>query len=240
MLEALAGKPIQNDFVRLVNQAIPGTLALCEPWFGHASLALSPDKLHFKVHVINDPAQGLVKLFEMVRIDKHVLCEMLLHDEIRARFPMFSGRSAFLKSDRDAAAGVAAFHSCVENLGIDGKVAVATETAFIEAIVAIHKKLEFVLVEDLPVPDFFTRFDKPYTVFFVPAIHGSVDKALAAINPALAGLQASLLIEASSENDMQDALKNYANGVPVKASGSIVVHTSEGRARKLVVFKRAI
>jgi hypothetical protein len=55
MLEAIASKSIQNDFTRLVNQALPGTLALCEPWFGHASLALSPDKLHFKVHVINDP-----------------------------------------------------------------------------------------------------------------------------------------------------------------------------------------
>jgi hypothetical protein len=153
---------------------------------------------------------------------------------------VFSGKSAFLKYDGDAAAGVAAFHACIENLGIDGNVAVATETAFDEAIVAIHKKLEPVLVENLPVPEFFIRFDKPYTVFFVPAIHGCVDKALAALSPALAGLHGFLLIEASSTNELQDALKMRADVFPFKASGSIVTRTSEGRARNLVVFKREI
>ncbi len=240
MNEAPARTPVQNDVARLLHQALPDSLALCEPWFGHASLALSPGQLHFKVHVINDPGQGLVRLFEMFRIDKFSLRAMIEHDDVHVRFPSFSGKSPFLRSAGDASAGLAAFRACLENLGIDPAAAAATEVAFIETISVIHEKLVPVLVEDLPVPEFIQRFDRPYSVFFIPRASGGVDGAMEAISAALTGLRGYLIIEASDAKDIQDVFATHANGVSVTVVDTIAARARSGEARCLVILKRAV
>jgi hypothetical protein len=240
MHETLARTPVQSEVARLVHQALPDSLALCEPWFGHASLALSPDRLHFKVQVINDPSQGLVNLFEMFRIDKHGLHDMIQNDDVHAHFPSFSGKSAFLKSESEASAGLAAFRNCIDNLGIDAKRAAATETVFIETISAIHEKLVPVLVESMPVPEFIARFDRPYSVFFVPRANGGVGGAVKAISAAIAGLVGYLIFEASDAREVQDAFATYVNGVLMTAVGTIAAPARGSESRCLVILKRAV
>ncbi len=240
MKEAPARTPIQCDVAQQLHQALPDSLALCEPWFGHTSLALSPGRLHFKVHVINDPGQGLVKLFEMFRIDKHALRDMIQSDDVHAHYTAFSGKSAFVKSAGDASAGIAAFRACIGNLGIGASAAAVTEAAVTETIVAIHEKLVPVLVENMHISEFITRFDRPYTVFFVPRINGGVDGTVKAIRAVLAGLHGHLIFEASEASEVYDALQNNTVNVPVEVVGKIDTPVPTSKARYLVILKRAV
>ncbi len=240
MKETLARTPIQCDVVRQLHQTLPNSLSLCEPWFGHTSLVLSPGQLRFKVNVINDPGQGLVNLFEMFRIDKHTLRDMIQSDDVHANYKKFSGKSAFVKSAGDASAGIAAFVACIGNLGINAPAAAATEDAFSETITAIHEKLMPVLVENMSVSEFITRFDRPYTVFFVPRINGGVDGAVKTIRAVLAGLHGHLIFEASEAIEVHDALQNNAVNVPVAMVGKIDALVPMSNARYFVIFKRAV
>jgi hypothetical protein len=240
MREALAGTPIQSEAARLVHQALPGSIALCEPWFGHVSVALSPPRLHFKVHVINDPGLGLVRLFEMYRIDKHGLRDLIGNGEIHVHLPSFSGKSAFLKSAGDASAGVAAFRTCIDNLGIDAAMVVASEATFMETIDTIHEKLVPVLVENMPVLEFITRFDRPYTVFFVPRIHGSIDVAVEAISAAMGGLKGYLLFESGDEDEIRDSFATHAKDIAFTLAGTVAAPVHASKARRFVILKRVV
>ncbi len=239
MQRAPAGATIWREIAQSMNHTLEDSLALCEPWFGHESLVLSPGRLHFKVHVINDTGQCLVKLFEMYRIDKHGLYEAIAHEKTQACFPLFSGKSSLLKTASDASAGVTAFRACVENLGIDPAIAAATEADFIDAIATIHEKLVPVLVENLPVPEFIERFDRSYTVFFIPRVPGGLAAAVKAISTAAAVLQGRIMIEASDADEVNDSLASCAKDVPLATVGTIAAPARANLARCFVILKRA-
>ena len=148
-----------------------GGLAICEPWFGDGSLILSRGSPSFKVYVINDQERCLVALFEMIRIDKEMLFELVKSDEPskdEKAMVMMDDKSPFLKFLSDVIYGIDGFFTCIKNLGIHRATAIETSSSFFAIIREIHTMLESVLVENLPVDEFIPRFDKSYTVFFMP------------------------------------------------------------------------
>ncbi|MBN2153005.1 MAG: hypothetical protein JW839_16250 [Candidatus Lokiarchaeota archaeon] len=235
-----ANTPISGDVAEAIKSALPDSLTLCEPWFGHESLILSPGRLYFKVHVVNDPGQGLVKLFEMCRVDKAGTREAIARDDAQASCPIFSGRSAFLRSSGDVSAGVAAFRACAGNLGIDPLAAMASDAAFAGAITAVHEKLVAVLVENMPIPEFVTRFDRKYTAFFIPGLQLGITMALNALGPAIAGLHGHLIIEARDAAEVQDAIASHARTATLEFAGTISGRPAHaGRQSCFVIIKRA-
>ncbi|NMC07691.1 MAG: hypothetical protein GYA24_20930 [Candidatus Lokiarchaeota archaeon] len=202
-------KPFPNGIASQVFKAIPGSITLCEPLFGHASIILSRGKSPFKVHVLNDPGRGLVQLFEMVRVDEATLRSLLAREDPRPSVPSFAGRSAFFHDAADLARGMAAFHCCIENMGIDHRfidACLASNASFKECISTIHEKLVHVLVESMPARAFIQRFDKPYTTFFIPHLPASIDGVIESMRGGLAGLRGHLVIETVSRQELEDVL----------------------------------
>nr|MDO8113206.1 hypothetical protein [Candidatus Sigynarchaeota archaeon] len=161
-----------NEIASILKQELPSLQAICEPWFGSDSLILCSAPLHFKVRVINDTSRGLVNLFEMVRVDKDRLFNMMQNPSISMQAEIvnrFANKSAFVKTLDDAKAGISAFHACLRTMCIDISRALASGQEFVAVVKKLHGKLEPVMVENLAIADFIPRFDKPYTLFFIPA-----------------------------------------------------------------------
>nr|MDO8083582.1 hypothetical protein [Candidatus Sigynarchaeum springense]MDO8116122.1 hypothetical protein [Candidatus Sigynarchaeota archaeon] len=234
-----AGASIWVDVAQQLNRALHDSLALCEPWFGPGSLILSPCRLRFKVYAINDTRQGLLKLFEMFRIDKHVLRDAIANDRIEACFQQFAGKSPFLKTTSDVSTGIAAFHSCADNICIDPVAATATGVAFSQVIATIHEKLVPVLVENMPVTEFIKRFDKPYTVFYIPKISEDVAGLLETVGTAMNRLQGCFLIEASDASELNNALAPYLKNIRLASVGSVAFPARLDRAERLFIIRQS-
>ncbi|MEX2684710.1 MAG: hypothetical protein Q6373_024270 [Candidatus Sigynarchaeota archaeon] len=238
MYKAPASLSTWSEFAQQLNRILHESLALCEPWFGHGSLIFSPCKLHFKVNVINDPGQGLLKLFEMVRIDKRALREAMAHELIQACLPQFSKRSPFLKTSSDIIDGVSAFRFCVDRLIIDPVAATANDAAFSEAIATIHEKLVPVLVENLPVTEFIKRFDKPYTVFYIPKFTGGIAGSLETIGMSVNHLQGCLLIEANNVDEIISTLQRFLKDIRLAKVGTVDFPTRLDKKTRLFIIKQ--
>ncbi|MHA1683873.1 MAG: hypothetical protein ACTSUE_23235 [Promethearchaeota archaeon] len=177
-----------GDFSLSLSRAFHGVETLCEPFFDPCSLILAGPDPGVKVRVLNDVSGGLVRLFEMYRINAATLAGILdIHRESTDPTPPLDNTrrghltfrppgcikdyldvSPFLGSEGDIDAGLRAFLIITRAVGrIDREQ--FTGDAISSTISGVHATLEGVLVENLPFTGFMKRFDRLYTVFFIPA-----------------------------------------------------------------------
>lgn len=166
---------------RAIGVVVPWAQAICEPRPWEGSLILSGLAAPFKVRVLNDNARGLVCLFDMARVDAPLLRSLILaRARGGARDPDSLLRSARIEPDRLALvyarspfvtcfehveAAIMAFTTAGVASGLDMAFVARHEGDVDQAITRLHETLTTVMVENLPVLDFFSRFDRPYTVF---------------------------------------------------------------------------
>ena len=167
---------VTNGVASSLQDHLAGSITICEPWFGEGSIILSRVSPAFKVRVINDQDRSLVAFFEMNRIDKDKLFELVNSDDPsknETAIAMLDGKSPFLESMTDVMHGIQGFFSCLKNLDIPRATVVETTDSFVNTIHEIHCLLESVLVENMPVDEIIPRFDKSYTTFFIPSSEAS-------------------------------------------------------------------
>jgi hypothetical protein len=192
----------------VIKHALPSMQALCEPIFGPTSLIMSPERLHFKVMILNDPDRGLVNLFELYRVDKIALLELVKQGPrdtvdlkriiIERDLAPFSRKSPFIHTIADACAGIRAYASCIAALGLDPVVQLQSTSTFYHSMKLIHDKLENVLVEHLPIPEFVSRFDKGYTTFYLVTTLAELYPLL--VNKITTGLKGILMVKLEEIN----------------------------------------
>jgi hypothetical protein len=165
-----------------IERAVPGGLTFCEPYLGSTSLILKHLPWRFKVHVIDDELNQLVKMGELHRITGPGMGSLL--DQFAAEqageqlergspplgttsipFDCFNS-SPFILELADVASAVHALLDCFAWLKIPPMFGASTE--FEAAYRRVHDSLKRVLVECMPVAEFMPRFDRTYSTFFIP------------------------------------------------------------------------
>ncbi|MHA1369082.1 MAG: hypothetical protein ACTSWN_02440 [Promethearchaeota archaeon] len=172
----------------------PKTQTIVEPFFTHPSLLLSGLTLPFKVRILNDRDSYLVKLFELYRIDDQFLREILkkclwIKPEVKAvginkrlmesfDFSRFFGESPFVNDTKDI---YDAFDGYIHFLNNNHDGFLLHEKDPILSLKKLHERLQFTFIENLPVVEFIPRFNRTYTLYFLPIkelIESKIDEEL--------------------------------------------------------------
>lgn len=185
----------------LLKKLLPGTETLCEPFFGGPSIVFYPADFHFKVKILNDTSRGLVHLFELHRLDPGFLKSFLKKHETGRKFNFkcldtdFLNSSPFLNEMQDIKDGLDVIVFLRELLND------IHQSGSKDFITYIHGLLKIVLIENLPPIQCLERFDRDYTVSFLPRMSmQSLDPE--AFGEFLAGMEGKLLTDYIEDDDM--------------------------------------
>ncbi|MHA1791372.1 MAG: hypothetical protein ACTSVI_01930 [Promethearchaeota archaeon] len=167
--------------------------SLIEPYFHEHSILISRWNVPSPVKILNDRSSGLVKLFEMIRVNNQGFFSIIKkiarkNEDECSRFVercvndlsditsleidigAFSSKSPFLKGKEDVSASVITFlraWACLEkHLPLTFN-KLQQFSIIEEFIFRLHQRLESILIENLPVPEIIDRFNRSYSVFHV-------------------------------------------------------------------------